>query len=247
MTPHVVVLHNGSAPPPRAALVLLSGMDSVAAAHWAAERYAPVVALGFDYSQPGAELAAAQAIAERRGWTWVREIVPGIGHRSPEAGRDASGVSRANVPGRNGILIWHAANVAARLFPGGRCALVVGCNLDDAAGFPDCRAEFLYDLERTIAAGLAGVVDLRLDAPWAPWLTPADARNKEDILYWAAQRPEALEDVRYSVSCYRGTRCGICDPCRLRAAAFNAAGLEDGTEPPPAVNGGDPAREPRTA
>jgi len=238
-----LVMYNGYAPPPRAAVVLLSGLDSVAAAHWAAEYFAPIVAVGFDYSQPGAEIAASQAIAERRGWQWVRESIIGIGHRAPDAGRDKHGVSRANVPGRNGIFAWHAANIAARLFPGGRVTLVVGCNLDDAAGFPDCRGEFLAALSATISMGLAGVVDIEVRAPWALWLQ--DGSRKADIIRWASSRPEALEDIRYAVSCYRGTRCGECDACTLRDRAFEEAGVEDGDEAPPAVHGGDPVREPR--
>jgi 7-cyano-7-deazaguanine synthase in queuosine biosynthesis len=49
------------------ALVLFSGLDSAAALHWARSYFDPVVALGIAYGQPRAELAAAQAIAERRG------------------------------------------------------------------------------------------------------------------------------------------------------------------------------------
>jgi len=236
-----IVMHNGYNPAPPAALVLLSGLDSAAALHWALDRYAPVVALGFDYGQPGAELAASQAIAERRGCEWVREIVPGIGARASTPGRDDRGVSRANVSGRNGIFAWHAANTAARLFPGGRVALVVGCNLDDSMGFPDCHPEFLDILGRSIARGLAGVIDIELRAPWATWLTPG--AKKVDVIRWAATRPEALADIRYAVSCYQGTRCGVCDACTLRARAFAEAGVEDSDELPPAVHGGDPARE----
>jgi hypothetical protein len=46
---HPLVMHGGYQPPPRVGVVLLSGPDSVAAAHWAAGRYAPIVAVGVDY------------------------------------------------------------------------------------------------------------------------------------------------------------------------------------------------------
>ena len=40
-------------------------------------------------------------------------------------------------------------------------------------------------------------------------------------------------DYRYTVSCYnpdqQGRACGICDACRLRAAGFAEAGIEDVT------------------
>lgn len=239
-----LIMHSGYQPPPRAAVLLLSGLDSAAALHWALGRYAPVVALGIAYGQPVAELAASQAIAERRGVQWVRAILPEIGERRPDAGRDDAGVSHAFVPGRNGLFAWKAANVAARMFPRGRVAIVMGCNLDDSAGFPDCTPEFLKSLNDSIGMGLAGACDITIAAPWAPWLVPG--AHKADIIRWASNHsPEALEDVRYAVSCYRGTRCGVCDACTLRARAFATAGVDDGSDAPPAEHGGDPDREAR--
>jgi len=233
-----VQVFNGYGPAPRAAVVLLSGLDSAAALHWARERFAPVVAVGFDYGQPRAELVAAQAIAERRGVAWIMRPIPEIGERSSDAGRDASGVSRAFVPARNGILAWHAANVAARAFPGGRVSIVLGCNMDDSVGFPDCRPAFLRGISASIADGLSGAVCIKVEAPWV-------YSRKAEIVALMAKRPEALADMRAAVSCYRGTRCGTCDACTLRALAFAEAGVEDGEEAPPEVCGGDPAREAR--
>jgi 7-cyano-7-deazaguanine synthase len=234
----LVVMGNGYAPSPRTAAVLLSGLDSAAALHWALDRYAPVMAIGFDYSQAGAELAASQVIAQRRGVIWERQPIVDIGDRSNDTGRTGAGVSRAFVPARNGLFAWHAANIVARRFPGGRVDIVLGCNLDDAAGFPDCRAQFLQELDRNVSMGLAGACDVRIRAPWV-------YMRKADIVAWAATRPLALEDARYSVSCYRGNRCGSCDACTLRAQAFADSGVSDGTEPPPTVHGGDPGREAR--
>ena len=145
------------------------------------------------------------------------------------------------------ILAWHAANIAARRFPDGRVAIVVGCNADDAAGFPDCGPEFLIGLNYNLRAGLAGVCDVRLVAPWVNWLVPGGSMRKAAIVRWAANQPDpaVLDDVRYAVSCYRGTRCGACDACALRARAFVEAGVDDGTELAPREHGGDPARGPR--
>lgn len=234
----VVQVFNGYGPAPRAAVVLLSGLDSAAALHWASDRFAPVVAVGFDYGQPRAELAASQAIAERRGVPWTMRPIPEIGERRPDAGRDAAGVSRAFVPARNGILAWHAANVAARVFPGGRVSIVIGCNMDDSVGFPDCRPAFLRTLSASISDGLSGVVEIKVEAPWI-------YSRKAEIVAMMAKRPEALADMRSAVSCYRGTTCGACDACALRARAFAEAGVEDGEEAPHAACGGDPAREAR--
>lgn len=207
-----------------AAIVLLSGLDSTAALHLAMVRHPQVVALGFDYGQPSAELEVSQAIAERRGVQWRREAIQGIGERRPDAGRDDAGISRAFVPARNGILVWHAANVAARMFPGGAATIVVGCNSDDAAAFPDCRSAFIRLLSENVRDGLRGACDLRVEAPWVN-------RSKAWIVKWATHYTEraatALVDMREAVSCYRGTRCGECDACTLRARAFAEAGVED--------------------
>jgi 7-cyano-7-deazaguanine synthase len=228
-------------------MVLLAGPDSVAAMHWALAHYAPVHAFGVDYGQPhrDAELTVAQAIAERRGVPWHREPALCMARMDPTAGRNASGVSRAFVPGRNARLVWQAASLAAQLWPGGRAAIVVGCNADDADGFPDCRPEFLAGLNYNIGDGLAGVIDVRLVAPWVYWLDPAKSMHKAAIVRWAASHPDpaVLEDVRFAVSCYRGTRCGECDACTLRARAFAEAGVSDGNDPPPRMHGGDPSRE----
>lgn len=247
MKTHKLAMLNGYAPPPRTAAVLLSGLDSAAALHWSLDRFPHVVAIGFDYGQAVAELSASQVIAERRGVPWIRESIIGLGARSNEAGRESSGVSRAFVPARNGLFAWRAANILARLFPGGRVSIVLGCNADDAAGFPDCRANFIQNLSYNIGEGLAGSVDVDVRAPWIDFFKPAESMRKSTIVRWSADRstPDALEDLRYSVSCYRGTRCGTCDACTIRARAFSEAGIEDGSEAAPAPCGGDPARSAR--
>ncbi len=242
-----VVIYDPRKPKPRVGAVLLSGLDSAAALHWALDRFAPVVAIGFDYGQAVAELSASQTIAERRGVRWVRESIIGIGQRSPDAGREASGVSRAFVPARNGLFAWRAANIVARMFPGQQVSIVLGCNADDAAGFPDCRANFIRNLSYNIGEGLAGSVDVDVRAPWIDYFDPTKSMHKGAIVRWVSDRPtpDALEDVRFSVSCYRGTRCGACDACTIRARAFSEAGIEDGNEVVTAPCGGDPAREAR--
>jgi 7-cyano-7-deazaguanine synthase len=220
----------------RTAIVLLSGLDSATALHWALPRFAEVTALGISYGQVSTELDVAQRIAERRGVRWIRDIAIGFGRLDPRAGTDAAGVSRAFVPGRNARLVWRAASLAASLWPGGSASIVVGCNADDADAFPDCRPAFLAGLGENLHAGLEGWIDLRLEAPWL------DLR-KAAILRWAVDHPPAvLEDAREAVSCYRGTRCGMCDACTLRARAFAEAGIEDGESAAPHV---DPSREPR--
>jgi 7-cyano-7-deazaguanine synthase len=202
--------------------VLLSGgLDSAAALHFAKERGGEVHALGFDYGQPhrGAELAWAKRIAKRRGVPFEVIVLPPKWQLDPTAGSEFSGISRAFVPMRNArFLIEAAAHVAT---PGEDVVLVIGANGDDIAGFPDCRPRFFEAAAEMMRAALDGMCKVRIETPWL-------CAPKAGILRWALSRPEALEDIRDSVSCYRGTRCGICDACTLRARVFAEVGIEDG-------------------
>lgn len=225
------------------ALILLSGLDSAVALHWALDAFPSVEALSFWYGQPhaAAEVAAAQEIARRRGVPWVglniAEAVRGLNTIAPAAPGLAGGVSRANLPARNAILLSVAAAHAARAAPDQRTTLVIGANVDDALGFPDCRPPFLKAAGEALSAALAGVAEVSVRAPWVEM-----CYRKAAIVRWAAGRPEALADARLAVSCYRGVRCGQCDACALRAAAFQTAGVDDGTDSV-RVHGGDPQRE----
>lgn len=203
------------------ALVLLSGgLDSTAALHWALDQPMPVHALGFDYGQPNraSELDAARGVALRRNVPFSVIELPGLQRLDPTAGLSTKGVARAFVPGRNALFLACAAARLANI--GGDGLLVVGANKNDAAGFPDCRMTFFQMQEQALAAAFNGLCSLWIATPWL-------FKTKAEIVTWCVERPEALSDVRRSVSCYRGTRCGDCDPCMLRAAAFAANRIED--------------------
>lgn len=231
-------------------LLLSGGLDSVAALH----HTRPDRAVGFSYGQPhrDAELTAAGIIAARRGVPFDVILLPDLRRwppyrpvprplRSsprprgldPTAGRDAAGVSLAFVPGRNALFLTRAAAAYAK--PGEQLHLVMGANADDYGAFPDCRGMFFAAAQAMLRAALVGVCDVWISTPWL-------ASTKVEIVRWCASQPDALADVRDSVSCYRGTRCGQCDACALRAAAFAACGLEDGTSVQ-TMHGGDPGRD----
>lgn len=212
-------------------VLLLSGLDSAAALH----HTRPDRAVGFSYGQPhrDAELTAAGLIAARRGVPFEVLLLPDLRRLDPTAGRDAAGVSLAFVPGRNALFLARAA--AAYATPGTSLRLVMGANADDFAAFPDCRGSFFAAAQAMLRAALVGVCDVWISTPWL-------TSTKAEIVRWCAGRPEALADIRDSVSCYRGTRCGTCDACTLRAAAFKACRLEDGTSLQ-TMHGGDPGRD----
>lgn len=242
----------------RRAMVLLSGgLDSVAALHWAMMRYKreagagpPVEAVMFDYGQANrnAELAIGGMICERRGiprtGLVLAESVRGLqALKAAESGlqktRAAPGdeaaaalVSKANLPARNLILLSVAAAHAARRWPGERIDLVIGACFDDQMGFPDCRPLFLEAVQPAIAASVHRIVEeIRVRAPWV-------RHPKFQILDWVKRRPEALEDVLDSMSCYAGTRCARCDACQARRRAFVRVGIRDG-DFIPTLHGGE--------
>jgi 7-cyano-7-deazaguanine synthase len=227
------------------ALVILSGgFDSVALLHWVTEKYADIRAVSFDYGQPhrDAELAAAQATAEKLGLNagnggWERIRITELGSFDTTPGFSEPSIARAFVPSRNLVFIAYAGNRAARAWPGQRSKVLYGANVDDAAGFADCRRGFVAQASEAVRQGIGGYADVTVGAPWIDlgW-------RKETILQWLETRPEALAAARLSVSCYLGTRCGKCDSCIRRRKAFEAVGLEDGTASAPTMTGGDPSR-----
>lgn len=234
-----------------AAIVILSGgFDSVSLLHYVMLRHKTVRAVSFDYGQPhrDQELQAAQSIAEKRlaPGSWERIRVTDLGKLRVEPGHSASGVANAVVPGRNLLFLDYAANRAARTWPSAIATVFYGANADDGEGFADCRPEFVSKAHDCLRASFDGLLDLRVDAPWVRL-----GYTKARIAKWLVEqeklgRPGALEDARASVSCYLGTRCGVCDACARRAQAFTVAGIADGLSVVSPMHGGDPQREIRS-
>lgn len=223
--------------------VLLSGgFDSTAALCWtkkhAAANGEPIQAIGFRYGQQhaDAELTAAGRIAAAMGVPFAVVQVIGLQRMDATAGVNERGVSRAFVPGRNGVFLDYAAIHCHA--PGAPLRLVVGANFDDCAAFPDCRPTFFERRAASLREGYAGVCDVEILTPWG-------ALSKAQIFNWVRIQPDADEIIGHlqrSVSCYRGTRCGECDACALRARTFAAAGVADGDDVVK-MHGGDPHRD----
>ena len=133
----------------QAAVLVSGGMDSVAALHWAKERYPELLAISYDYGQKNrdAELTVAQRECEALGVTMLRERLlafstTGILGKTIPAHRE-HGTSPAMNVGRNPLLFTYAVTHACQHFPNGNLDLVIGCNIEDRVAFPDChrRAE----------------------------------------------------------------------------------------------------------
>ena len=203
-------------------LVLLSGgMDSVAALHWALMRTTDrpgIRALFVAYGQPQEETErqASWRIAARRGvpWSQVDARSSALGHlqamRRPEPGTDETGLSLANVPGRNLLLVGCAVAEALRTWPRGGATILLGCNATDVANFQDCGPNFLEPLGSATMA-----YNLQVRSPWSDMTKAEIVDHFTKCVGPSAER--ARFDLLDSVSYYHGTNCGECDACAERA------------------------------
>jgi 7-cyano-7-deazaguanine synthase len=199
------------------ALVLLSGgMDSVMALLWARKAW-DCEAIAIHYGQRHfSELAAAWDITKALDVPFEQIELSSFSSIAPSTltGRISGSVV---VPNRNAFFLSVAGAVAMAK---GIDRIVVGCNADDAADFPDCRSTFLASMETTLR--FASGRPIEIVAPWLD-LTKAQALR----LYVRTDDEMAL--IRRSVSCYHGQvpGCGDCAACAKRSAAFAGASARE--------------------
>lgn len=222
-----------------AAVLLSGGMDSTACAVWASRAYPKdkVLLVGFAYGQPNrdAELVSAHALANRLGLEWTSLQPIGAIPKPERLGGNKHGNAAPIVIGRNDTFLSIACNHAVARFPGHAIDLWIGACLDDQGGFPDCRPAFFDAKARALS--LAHGVAVRVIAPLIATSKRALVADADDELH---------EHLARSFSCYRGTVCGECTPCVLRADAFKAAERRD-SQAVPKLCGGDPHRDARLA
>jgi len=128
------------------------------------------------------------------------------------------------VPARNTIFLAFALAWAEVLTASD---VVIGVNVLDASGYPDCRPEFVEAFERLAAlaarAGVEGRHALRIR-------TPLIRLTKAEIIQAGVA---AGVDYSLTLSCYEpssdGAACGRCDACALRRKGFVEAGVPDPT------------------
>lgn len=224
--------------PPRAVVLLSGGLDSATCLAIARDQGFETYALSVAYGQRhAAELTASKRVADALG---AREhrlarvnlgqfggsalTDPAIAVPEDEGGHEGeSAIPVTYVPARNTVMLSIALAWAEVL---GASDIFVGVNAVDYSGYPDCRPEFIAAFE-TMAnlATRAGVEGARLRIH-----APLIALSKADIIH----RGTALGvDYGLTVTCYQaddaGRACGRCEACRLRAAGFAAAAIDDPT------------------
>ena len=215
-------------------VVLLSGgLDSAVAAAWAQAAGHSVAALSVDYGQRHrAELESARRVAGALGIVDHRVVsvdLRALGGSALTGGIDVprhrreigADIPVTYVPARNAVLL---ALLAAFAEVSGASSLVIGANVQDYSGYPDCRPEFLRAFSEALRLGTkVGVAGGKLCVT-APLLH----LSKAGIVRLGV----ALGvDLGLTLSCYdppaAGVHCGGCDACLLRRRGFQEAGVDD--------------------
>lgn len=187
-------------------LLLSGGVDSAVAL--ALSESEIVECLTFDYGQRHRrEIAAARNIALHYDLPWQQVSIDSVifgrsaltfNANVPDG--HAESPDDTYVPARNTVMI---AMAAARAESIGASAVIIGCNADDAAGYPDCRPKYLEAYRDVLTRGTVNHV----------WVSaPLLHRTKEEIIEMGAQMDVPLH---LTYSCYRGGAepCGTCGAC----------------------------------
>src|SRR5215831_6240476 len=220
------------------AIVLLSGgIDSATALAMTRAAGRRCHALSFRYGQRHAvELEAAARVGRALGVASHRIIDLDLGAIGGSAltaaipvpkGRSeaqiGAGIPVTYVPARNTIFLAYAIAVAEVT---GAAEIVVGVNVLDSSGYPDCRPEWLAAMQEVARLGTKAGAENRPITIRAPLIR----MSKAEII-----RAGIKLGVDYALthSCYDptpdGAACGACDSCLLRRRGFEEAGLPDPT------------------
>jgi 7-cyano-7-deazaguanine synthase len=220
------------------AIVLLSGgIDSATALAMTRAAGRRCHALSFRYGQRHAvELEAAARVARALGADAHKIIdldLRAVGGSAltddiavPKDRSEAEiggGIPVTYVPARNTIFVAYAIAVAEVT---GASEIVVGVNVLDSSGYPDCRPEWLSAMQEVARLGTKAGVERRAFTMRAPLIR----MSKAEII-----RAGVALGVDYSLthSCYDpapdGAACGGCDSCQLRRRGFEAADVPDPT------------------
>jgi len=216
------------------AVVLLSGgLDSATTLAWAVrEKGWQCTTLAFDYGQRHRiELEASAAISDVHGAADHRVIKVDLGVIGgsaltsdldvPKDAADDGDIPVTYVPARNLVFLSLAAGLAETV---GATKIVIGANIVDYSGYPDCRPEFLNSFAKTALLGTkAGSEGRDMEV-----VAPLISLDKSEII---AMGLELGVDYSLTRSCYdpdeQGMPCGHCDSCHFRRVGFETLGKSD--------------------
>lgn len=209
-------------------------MDSATLAYFYAEQGYELHLVGFDYGQRHSkELKSLEAIANSLECSWqvvdlktLKEALAGSSLTSDDVqvpdGHYAEETMRITVvPNRNAIMLAIATGIAVA---NGSDLVGTGVHAGDHYIYPDCRPEFIQEINRAFILGTEGHAKegFSLQAPFV-YSTKAEICEVGMGL-----------GVPYELtwSCYKGgeKHCGRCGTCVERIEAFINAGADDPTE-----------------
>lgn len=210
------------------ALVVMSGgQDSTTCLGVAMARHENVIAVGFNYGQKHkVELEVAEEICSGYGVPFQTVDIPALQLMQSSAlvtGGDVSkqheylkGLPASFVPARNALFLTIAFGLAMEA---GAKHIYTGVCQTDYSGYPDCREEFIQQLEKALTTGYQTKINIR---------TPLMHLDKA-ATFELARRVGIFDSViGLSHTCYNGVRtmnewgagCGDCPACNLRKAGY---------------------------
>ena len=209
------------------AVVLLSGgLDSATALAWASKEMGWIChTVAFDYGQRhSVEIEASANVARSLGITDHRVISVDLGAIGgsaltedidvPKDHHDNDAIPITYVPARNMIFLSLAAGLAEAVNAN---RIVIGANIVDYSGYPDCRPDFLDSFAKTATLGTKAGAEGRPFEVVAPLLQ----LDKSEII---ALGLKLGLDYGLTRSCYDplpdGMPCGHCDSCLFRQEGF---------------------------
>ena len=216
------------------AVVLLSGgLDSATALAWATHKQGwQCYTIAFDYGQrhhielqASADIAKAFASKQHQVIAVDLHAIGGSALTSemdvPKDQAESTSIPSTYVPARNLIFLSLASAFAETV---GANKLVIGANVVDYSGYPDCRPEFLNSFAKTVALGTkAGVEGADFEV-----VAPLLHLDKSEIIQLGLSLGV---DYAMTRSCYDpkddGTPCGHCDSCHFRNQGFAELGKTD--------------------
>ena len=216
------------------AVVMLSGgLDSTTALAWAINTKGWLChTIAFDYGQRHrVELEAAENISGSLGAIrhhLLKVDIASFGGSAltsdigvPKDHADIQTIPVTYVPARNLIFLSIATALAETI---SASHIVIGANIVDYSGYPDCRPEFLDAFLQAARLGTKAGSEgrpLKIEAPLI-------AMSKAEIIKLGLQLGVDYSQTR---SCYdpdsNGAPCGHCDSCLFRRQGFSEIGMSD--------------------
>lgn len=218
---------------PKAVVLLSGGLDSCVTLSLALRKGYECYPLSFDYNQRhSCELDSAKSIAAHYNLRHkiVSVALDEITINSSLTNKDMlvdldedpyrAGIPSTWVPQRNSLFLAYAFAYAETI---GASAVFIGANQVDYSGYPDCRLDFITQMELALNYASKKFVE---DNDVTVIHTPLISLTKAKIIDIGLQNDAPLHLTH---SCYSGTvpACGECDSCQIRLEAFKNLGVKD--------------------